>query len=206
MTFPDTRFQNVSNYMDAYASQHQAAMQGVDRSALSAACDILEAAYLQNNFVFVCGNGGSAAIANHMVCDHGKLIETDTSIKVKIHSLCNSVELMTAIANDISYEDVFAYPLRSMGLKSDVLLTISGSGESPNVVKAAETAKELGMQVIAFTGFSGGKSADISDVNVHVPSENYGIIEDIHQGLMQVIAQFIRMKHMEEFLISQRRF
>jgi D-sedoheptulose 7-phosphate isomerase len=206
MTFPDIKFQNVSDYMDAYAFEHQTAMNGVDREALSTASDILETAYLQNNTVFVCGNGGSAAIANHMVCDHGKLIGTDTLLKVRIHSLCNSAELMTAIANDISYEEIFSYPLRSMGQDSDVLLTISGSGQSPNVIKATEAAKELGMHVIAFTGFSGGKSAELSDVNVHVPSDNYGIVEDIHQGLMQVIAQFIRMKNMEEGLISQRRF
>jgi D-sedoheptulose 7-phosphate isomerase len=206
MTFPDQLFPSVSGFMDAYAEQQQKAMNGVDRSSLEIATDMFDLAYQQGRTVYVCGNGGSAAIANHMVCDHGKLVQTDTNLRVKIHSLSNSNELITAIANDISFDEVFSYPLQSMGQQDDILLTISGSGESPNIIKAIEAARDCNMKVVSFTGFSGGKSARLADVNVHVPSDNYGIVEDIHQSLMQIIAQFIRMKHMDANLIEERRF
>jgi D-sedoheptulose 7-phosphate isomerase len=206
MSFPDQSFSTVSRYLEAYISEHEKAFKAVDPSRLMAATEILDTAYQQGHTVYVCGNGGSAAIANHMVCDHGKLVQTDTPLRVKVVSLCSSNELMTAISNDISYDEVFAYPLRSMGQNDDVLLTISASGASPNVVKAIEAAKEMGITSIAFTAFSGGQSAELADVNVHVPCDNYGIAEDIHQSLMQIIAQFIRMRHMDSMLVAQRRF
>lgn len=206
MTFPNELFLTASTFMEAYVVEQQKAINAVDFTSVEAATDILETAYKNNNVVYVCGNGGSAAIANHMVCDHGKLIQTDTSLRIKIHSLSNSSEMMTAIANDISYDEVFSYPLRSLGEKGDVLMTISGSGESPNIIKAIEAAKERQMQVIALTGFTGGKSASLSDVNVHVPCDNYGIAEDVHQSIMQIIAQFIRMKNMNSELIPDRKF
>ena len=206
MTFPDTLFQTLPSYFDAYRREQRQAFEAVDNTLFEAAAGLIEATYINGHTVFVCGNGGSAAIANHMVCDHGKLVQTDTNIHAKIISLCNSSEMLTAIGNDISFDDVFAYPLRSLAEKGDVLLTISGSGESENIIKAIEVAKKSEMKVIAFTGFSGGKSAVLADVNVHVASDNYGIIEDIHQSLMQIIAQFIRMKNMAPELISERRF
>lgn len=206
MTFPDQLYVSMADYMEAYINKQQEALSSVDRASVCAATEILDNAYQQGRTVYVCGNGGSAAIANHMICDHGKLIQTDTNLRVSIHSLCNSNELITAIANDISYDEIFSYPLSSMGKKDDVLLAISGSGESKNIIKAIEAAKERGMTVISFTGFSGGKAAEMSDMNVHVPCDNYAIIEDIHQSLMQIIAQFIRMKHMDPDLISKRLF
>jgi D-sedoheptulose 7-phosphate isomerase len=206
MTFPDTRFTDLSAFMDAYGQQYERAFGRVDRAAVVAACSAIEKAYLNHRTVFVCGNGGSAAIANHMVCDHGKLIGTDTGIRVRVQSLCNSNELLTAISNDITYEDVFAFPLKSMAQPGDVLLTISGSGTSRNIVKAIEAAQGMQLTTIAFTGFDGGKSGGMSDIHVHVPSDNFGVVEDIHQSLMQIVAQFIRMSHMDPQLVADRRF
>lgn len=206
MSFPEAPFADIASFMDAYGEQYAKAFERVDRSAVVSVAHLFEATYRQHRTVFVCGNGGSAAIANHMVCDHGKLIGTDTDLRVRIHSLSNSSELMTAIANDIAYDEVFAFPLRSMALPGDVLLTISGSGQSPNIVKAVETARSMGLKTVAFTGFTGGSSGEISDIHVHVPSDNYGVVEDIHQSIMQIVAQFIRMSHMEPHLVSERRF
>jgi phosphoheptose isomerase len=86
------------------------------------------------------------------------------------------------------------------------LITISSSGESENIVRAALWAKDNGIPVIAMTGFSGGRSADIADVNLHVAADNYGVIEDIHQSLMHILAQHLRQAHMDEALIGQRKF
>ena len=206
MTFPEYKYNDIKNFSKDYFFNYKIATDKIDLQKLTIATNIIEKTYLNNNKLLVCGNGGSAAIANHLVCDHGKLIGTDTKIKVQAFSLCNSIELITAIANDISYEDIFSFQLDNLGHRDDTLLTISGSGNSKNIINALEKAKILGMNTISFTGFQGGKSSQISDVNVHVSSENYGIVEDAHQALMQIISQFLRMKYMDSSLIKERLF
>ena len=138
--------------------------------------------------VYSCGNGGSAAIANHLVCDHCKLVRTDTALIPRIYSLSTTVEVITAIGNDLSYDEIFVYQLRALAKPGDALITISSSGDSENIVRAALWAKENGLPVISMTGFSGGRSADIADVNLHVAADNYGVIEDVHQSLMHLLA------------------
>jgi len=101
---------------------------------------------------------------------------------------------------------VFSYQLDALGQPGDVLITISSSGDSENIVRAAQLAKENNMPVIAMTGFSGGRSAKIADVNLHVDADNYGVIEDVHQSLMHVLAQYVRQSHMDEAVIQQRKF
>jgi phosphoheptose isomerase len=124
----------------------------------------------------------------------------------RVVSLSTNIETITAIANDISYDDVFVYQLESLGRKDDVLMTISSSGDSENVVRAATWAKENGLGMIALTGFAGGRTATIADINIHVQSDNYGVIEDVHQSVMHMLAQYVRQKQMDEPLIQQRKF
>jgi D-sedoheptulose 7-phosphate isomerase len=109
-------------------------------------------------------------------------------------------------AHDLSFDAVFVYQLRSLAKARDVLITISSSGDSENIVRAAGWAKENGLGVISMTGFSGGRSARIADVNLHVAADNYGVIEDVHQSLMHILAQHIRQAHMDEEIIQQRKF
>ena len=206
MTFPDQKFSNMASYGDAYFKQLKAAAASVDRAALSQAADQLEVSYAKGATLYVCGNGGSAAIANHLICDHLKLVRTDTDLVPRVVSLSTNIETITAIANDISYDDVFVYQLESLGRKDDVLMTISSSGDSENVVRAATWAKENGLGMIALTGFAGGRTATIADINVHVQSDNYGVIEDVHQSVMHMLAQYVRQKQMDEPLIQQRKF
>ncbi|MGY8990332.1 MAG: D-sedoheptulose-7-phosphate isomerase [Rhodospirillales bacterium] len=206
MTFPDQKFPDMASYGDAYFEQLKIAAASVDRAALSQAADRLEAAYAKGATLYVCGNGGSAAISNHLICDHLKLIRTDTDLVPRVVSLSTNIETITAIANDISYDDVFVYQLESLGRKDDVLMTISSSGDSENVVRAATWAKENGLGMIALTGFAGGRTATIADINVHVQSDNYGVIEDVHQSVMHMLAQYVRQKQMDKPLIQQRKF
>ena len=206
MKFPNRTYTSVSDYLDGYKQEYTRAMESVDASLLQVVVDLFEKTYIQGSKAIVCGNGGSASIANHMVGDHGKIIQTDTNITARVISLCSNTEIMTAVANDISYDQIFSYPLRSLGSPGDVLLTISGSGESKNIINAILVAKELNMKVVCFTGFSGGKSAQLADINLHVNSENYGVVEDIHQALMQIISQYVRMKNMDPLLIPERFF
>jgi len=206
MTFPDERFTDVASYADAYFARVKEAACSVDREKLRRAADILTRIYRAGGMVFSCGNGGSAAIANHLVCDHCKLVRADTELSPRIYSLSTTVEVITAIGNDLSYDEIFVYQLRALAKPDDVLITISSSGNSENVVRAALWAKENGLPVISMTGFSGGRSADIADVNLHVAADNYGVIEDIHQSLMHLLAQYIRQAHMEQAVIRQRKF
>ena len=206
MTFPDEKFAAIGDYADAYFEKCKAAHASVDKGKLEAACKLLDGAYGRGAQLYVCGNGGSASISNHLACDHSKGAQTDTDLRPKVVSLSTNMETITAIANDISYDEIFVYQLRTLAEKDDVLLTISSSGDSENVVQAAQWAKENGLEVISFTGFEGGRTAGLATVNLHVDGDNYGVVEDTHQGLMHILAQYIRLGRMEEAVIRERKF
>lgn len=206
MTFPDKKFADAASYAGAYFAQVTAAAASVDRGRIEQAAGLLTQVYGGGGTVYTCGNGGSAAISNHLVCDHCKLVQTDTDLVPRVVSLSATVEMITAIANDISYDEVFVYQLRSLAEAGDALITISASGDSENVVRAARWAKESDIPVISMTGFSGGRSAKIADINLHVAADNYGVVEDVHQSLMHILAQHIRQAQMDEAVIRQRKF
>ena len=206
MTFPDKKYEEITAFCDAYFERVAAAHASVDRGRLAEAARLLAGAYERGATLFVCGNGGSAAIANTFVCDHAKLIQTDTDLVPRVVSLSDNIPMITAIANDISYDDIFEYQLRTAARPGDVLLTVSASGDSENVVRAAKWARDNGIDVVAFTGFSGGRTADLANVHVHAEGDNYGVIEDTHQSLMHILAQYIRLSRMDEDLIAERKF
>lgn len=206
MTFPENRFVDAGSYANAYFSKIKNAAATIDVEKLEEAANILTNVYANGGTVFSCGNGGSTAIANHFVCDHCKLVQTDTHLTPRVFSLSTAVEMITAIGNDISFDEIFTYQLRSLARPGDALITISSSGDSENIVCAAHWAKQNGLAVISMTGWSGGRSADIADVNLHVSADNYGVIEDVHQSLAHILAQYIRQAHMDESLIKHRKF
>jgi phosphoheptose isomerase len=153
----------------------------------------------KNNYpLFVCGNGGSAAIAEHLSCDHNKGVCTDTNLYPFIVSLGSNVSLITAIANDIGYEEIFSKQVQWFGNWRAGLLAISSSGNSPNIINALKAAKNSNMSIMSMVGFDGGAAKDLSDICVHVKSDNYGVVEDCHQILMHSIAQSIRMEYAVE--------
>jgi len=206
MIFPEKQYADIGEFADDYLTRLSHTASSVDRDRLAEAAGILEDTYQSGATLFVCGNGGSAAIANSFVCDHAKLIRTDTSVSPRVISLSANVPMMTAVANDLSYDEVFVYQLQGQAREGDVLLTISASGDSENVVRAARWAKENGLTVIAFTGFEGGRTAQLATVNLHVDGFNYGIVEDTHQSLMHILAQYIRQKHMEALQVPTSKF
>ena len=206
MTFPDQNFDNIAAFSQAYFNQMKRAAASIDGAKLQEAAQMLDAAFNQRTSVYVCGNGGSAAISNHFICDHLKGVQTDTTVLPRVISLVSNMETVTAVANDISYDDVFVFQLATLAEPGDVLVTVSSSGDSENVVRAVQWAKDNGCKTISMTGFDGGRTAALADVNLHVESDNYGIIEDIHQSLMHIIAQFLRMQCMDADLVPERRF
>ena len=152
--------------------------------------------------MFSCGNGGSASIANHLQCDHVKGVRTTTDLAPRVMSLSTNVELLTAIANDTGYENVFVYQLQSQSGPGDVLIAVSSSGRSPNIVHALTWARDHGLRTIAITGFDGGAARAVAEVAIHVDSANYGVIEDLHQAIMHALAQYIRQSRMTPTAIS----
>ncbi|MHC8508097.1 MAG: SIS domain-containing protein [Rhodospirillales bacterium] len=205
-SFPEQPFESAAAFADAYFARLADACASADRAALARAADILGRIYTAGGQVFACGNGGSAAISNHLVCDHAKSGQTDTALRPRVRSLSADIEMITALANDLSYEEIFVYQLRTYAREGDALITVSSSGDSENVVRAAQWAKENGVSVIAMTGFSGGRTRDLADVSLHVKGDNYGVIEDAHQSLMHILAQYLRMAHMPENLVAARKF
>jgi D-sedoheptulose 7-phosphate isomerase len=193
--FPDKSYTDAEIFSKKYFEAHGSALLSVDNSQISRAAALIEATVLNGKRIFSCGNGGSAAIANHLACDCLKGIRTNTTIAPKVHSLSSSIELITAISNDISYEDIFSYQIESLLEKNDVLIAISSSGKSKNIIKAIEMTKIIGGFTIGLTGFDGGCVAKNVDISLNVNSDNYGIVEDIHQSLMHILTQFLRAKY-----------
>jgi len=200
--FPAAPYPSAASFFAAYAEEITRAMQSIEPTALDRAAGILLDAYACGSTVFCCGNGGSAAIANHLQCDHVKGVRNGTDLSPCVVSLSASVELLTAIANDIAFEDVFAYQLQSQSKPGDVLVVVSSSGQSANIIRALDAARERGLRTIALTGFQGGDARLVADVAVHVDGANYGVIEDVHQEIMHVLAQYIRQSRMTADAIS----
>ena len=124
----------------------------------------------------------------------------------RVVSLSANLELITAIANDIAFEDCFVYQLRTAARAGDVLLTISSSGDSENIVRAVDWAAANGVQSIALTGFDGGRSARAAAINIHVKGDNYGVVEDTHQSIMHIFSQYLRQAQMAQSPIAERKF
>jgi phosphoheptose isomerase len=200
--FPIVPYPSAASYFDGYAEEMSRAAKSIEAAALDRAAAILAEAYLRGARMFSCGNGGSASIANHMQCDHVKGVRTATDLSPQVLSLSANVELLTAIANDTGYENVFVYQLQSQSEPGDVLVAVSSSGRSPNIVKALTWARDAGLRTIAITGFDGGAAREVAEVSVHVDSTNYGIVEDLHQAVMHALAQYIRHSRMSADVIS----
>ena len=204
--FPAIRYANATSFFDTYAEETAKAWKTIDPATLDRAAEILLDVYARGGTVFSCGNGGSASIANHLQCDHVKGVRTATDLTPRVMSLSTNVELLSAIANDLGYENVFVYQLQSQSRPGDALIAVSSSGRSPNIVHALTWAREQGLRTIALTGFDGGAARTVAEAAIHVNATNYGIIEDLHQAIMHGLAQYIRQSRMTSEEISANVF
>lgn len=203
---PDKVYRDADRYASDYFAEMARAAQAIDGGAINAAVALITEAVAADRTIFACGNGGSAAISNHLLCDFGKGMQGDTQLRPKVISLSSHIELITAIGNDLSFEDIFVFQLRTAARAGDLLLTVSSSGNSENIVRTLQWARDNDVHSIALTGFDGGRSASLAGVNIHVPAHNYGVVEDMHQSVMHILAQFVRMQHMNPELIGTRKF
>ena len=206
MKFPDRKYSEAGDFVADYAASIAKAFASIRPGELDRAVTAMKRAILGERLIFTCGNGGSAAIANHLTCDCSKGIAANTTLRPRVVSLSSTVELITAIANDMEYPEIFAYQLKNAARPGDVLITISSSGDSENIIRALAWAADNGMTTIALSGFSGGRSAAMADISLHVAAQNYGVVEDVHQSLIHILAQYVRMSELPTELVQTLRF
>lgn len=181
-----------------YVRELIGALEALPHDDVARSIEALEGAYDEGRQVFIAGNGGSAATASHMANDLVWGMAQIGRPAFRAVALTDCVPLMTAISNDRSYDEIFAVPLRALAKKGDLLVVISGSGNSPNVVRAVEAAKELGVSTVAWLGKGGGRVRDMVDVALVVPSDDYGPIEDIHMMFDHLVIRYFRARRAGE--------
>lgn len=195
--FPLHKYNSIKSYYLNYVEEYILSLNSIDLNILEKISKLLVNTFKKNKKLFVCGNGGSAAISNHFLCDFAKYVRFGTNLKPKIISLSSNVEIITAIGNDMDFNKIFSYQLENLISKEDILLVISSSGNSPNIIEAIKEAKKIKAKVISFTGFKGGYAKIKSDLSLHVNANNYGLSEDSHHMIMHILCQFIRQKFLK---------
>ena len=174
-----------------YSSRLIGAIESIKTEEWDSAAKMLHGAWENQTQVFICGNGGSASTASHLMTDWTKGLFALTGQSMYVNSLGDNQSLMTALGNDFSYEDVFRKQVEMWGKKGDLLVVISGSGMSQNILNVAEYANANSMKVISLTGFNGGELRKFTDIMANVPVENMQITEDIHLSFGHFVLEYI---------------
>lgn len=191
-------------FVEKYLTELKSCLDALDRNKIEQAIKILLAAFKKGKSVFLLGNGGSASTASHMACDLGKgtllRVYDEKESRFRVYSLTDNTAILTAFANDLSYEDIFVQQLRNLIKPQDVVIVLSGSGESTNVIKAVQYAKKSRAKTIGFLGFkTGGRLARMVDCAIIADSNFYGICEDIQLVLDHIIVSCLaKIKHIHE--------
>lgn len=184
---------DYTKQIENYLEMEKKVLESLPKEDISSVMNVLETARLNRKRIFICGNGGSASTASHYECDFNKGVSYDQDIKYDFECLSDNVPMMMAIANDIGYDEIFVTPLRNKLKKGDVVIGISGSGNSENVVRALSYANEMGAETIAICGYSGGKIKQIAKYHIHVEIDNMQIVEDVH----------LILDHMMMYILSE---
>jgi len=163
-----------------YLAAHERLVPTLDKETFQSGIDIVSAAFEAGKQIITCGNGGSAHTASHMITDWNKMVTLATGRKFRGVSLCDNIGLVTALANDVAYDDIFSEQLKSLLDRGDLVVAISGSGTSPNVLKAVEYANKAGADTLAIVGYDGGELKRIAKACVWVPSFDMQLCEDLH--------------------------
>ena len=181
----------IEAHVTGYAGALTRALLSIDWGQLNLAIAEIEGARKRHARLWVAGNGGSAAIADHLLCDWTKGTFTSPQSPIRVHSLVSDTALLTACTNDFGHEFGFSRQIEMRAQSGDLLICISSSGNSPNILAAIRAATPMGLKTIAFTGFDGGEAVKLADICIHVAVRNYGVVEDCHQILMHNVAQYI---------------
>jgi D-sedoheptulose 7-phosphate isomerase len=188
----------ATEFAKGYLTELKSVLDRLPLEKVDRVVEAIEAAHATGKQIFIIGNGGSAATASHMMNDLCKGTlghKGDASWKrFRVIALTDNVSLMTAWANDTNYNHIFSEPLKNFAQRGDLLVAISASGNSPNIITAVEAAKQIGVQVVGLAGFGGGKLAKMADVAFVVPSDGYGPVEDVHMILDHIITGYLYEK------------
>jgi len=188
----------IGQYSRKYFLYLAKVLESIDENEINKLGDLFESAREAGNTIFVAGNGGSSTTATTMANDIGFdiLKKTETEKGFRVLSLVDNNSVITAIANDVGYENVFINQLKIHYRSGDIIILISASGNSPNVIEAAKWVKSQGGTIIGFLGFTGGKLIDLCDIKIHVKSEagEYGPVEDAHLIINHVLAHWFQNK------------
>ena len=186
--------QDLTDFINDYYKRFAEALLAFDKGPLADVLAVFDKVTDAGGTVWVAGNGGSAAISDHTVCDCSKGTYVEGHAPFRTMSLTANVAMLTALGNDISYDDVFSEQLKYYLKPEDAVLLVSSSGNSGNVVKACEYANAAGVPTVAFVGFKGGKLKETAQHVIHIEVENYGIVEDTHQSLIHSLTQYMRAR------------
>lgn len=173
----------MQTYFDILSNQ----IKSIDLKKLEQIIKLLNNTIKKNKFVFCCGNGGSAAISNHFEVDFIKGVNEKSKKMSRFISLSSNTEIITAIANDRGYKYIFKDQFKVLSKKNDIILCISSSGNSENIVEILKFGKKNKYKTILLSGFNGGRGRKLADYNLHINSNDYGIIEDSHHAIMHYI-------------------
>jgi D-sedoheptulose 7-phosphate isomerase len=181
---------SLKSYLDEMAHL----MNQVDAKEVDALITAIEEAYDQNRFLFIIGNGGSGANASHLCEDLGKgtVSDCEKQKRLKVMSLTDNTPYILAWANDTSYDQIFVQQLKNFAGAGDWLIGISGSGNSPNVIKAVEYANSIGMKTFGITGYDGGRLRRLAHKSLHIPSFNMGAVEAVHLVFFHYVLDTLR--------------
>lgn len=191
---------SLQTYFTDYRARLSNLLDQVDLSAMEKVIYTLVTAFKNGKTVYVCGNGGSAATASHIQADFSFFVRNFTKFRPKVRALTDNVPMLTAVGNDTSFNDIFVEQLKGHFEKGDVIICISASGNSENVIRAAQYSNELEGTSIGFSGFSGGKLKEVCSISLYTPNPkgDYGPIEDLHMIYDHLIVNYLSKD--EEFL------
>ena len=178
------------NFVQDYKTELLKAIDAIDTAKVNEVIDLFKQARNEGRHIFTCGNGGSASTASHFVCDVVKGASYKRDSKFRVTSLCDNMATMLAYANDVTYDAVFVEQLKNFAKPGDILMGISGSGNSPNVIQAFEYANSIGCHTVALTGREGGKLGPLAKVHLNVGVPHMGRIEDAHMVVCHMIAYY----------------
>lgn len=188
---------NPNNFLRNYFNLQINTINQIDIKKVIKISQILERAIKNNKNIFVAGNGGSASVSNHFLCDFNKGIKLSSGkkLKPKVISLTNSIELITAISNDINYDKIFSFQLDNYYKTGDVVFAVSCSGTSKNIIDLLKFAKSKKLEIIFISGFNKSNKSPYTKNFINLNCKNYGITEDIFSTIMHMISQWIRYKN-----------
>jgi D-sedoheptulose 7-phosphate isomerase len=185
-------------YYGKYRAAFLATIEALDFSVVDKIRQRFEKAREEDSQLFIVGNGGSTASASHWACDFGKGTNVEGTKRFRVSSLTDNMAWITALGNDISFDDIFVEQMQNTIRENDIIVGLSVSGSSENVIKAFEYAKQQGADVIALVGAKQGKMASLADIALVIPSEDYGVVEDVHMFVNHVISQHIKQNNLME--------